>query len=154
MFLLQLSSLSFSTSAILVDVQEKIAHFAISKGFFVSELVGTFAYFAQTVVTVLYGIAVPVRGPADLSGRSVGIAFLYAVLKADSRNPALAVHIIGNGILVPVHNAGNQSPGIIFVLLQGTPAVPAFSTPYILNFSVQSVRYFCCIPACVLLHCQ
>ena len=79
----------------------------ISEYFFVSHLIGTLTDFTETVVTVLHGAAITVRGPADLAGEGEFTALPYAVRKATTGDTSPAVHIIGNGIPVAVHDAND-----------------------------------------------
>ncbi|GFH95790.1 hypothetical protein IMSAGC003_02341 [Lachnospiraceae bacterium] len=115
-------AVSLQLPAVPVGVQCKIALFVIPECLTVAQLVSPFADFAQAVVTVLHRAAVAVRGPANLSGRGVLVAFFYAVRKTDTGDTPPAVHVIRDGIPVAVHNTDNLPSGIVFILLDGAPA--------------------------------
>ena len=111
-------------SSIPVNVQGQVALLVIPEGLCIAQLVNSLADLAETVVAVLHCIAVAVYSPADLPGGGVFIAFLPPVHKANACDASPAVHVIGNGILVAVHNSRDLPPGIILILLKGTLMVP------------------------------
>ena len=79
----------------------------------------------------------------------VFIAFLPPVHKANACDASPAVHVIGNGIPVAVHNSRDLPSGIILILLKGTLMVPR--TPDILDLSIQFVGKFCPVSKRILL---
>ena len=105
-------------SSVPVDMQGQVALLVIPEGLCIAQLVNSLADLAETVVTVLHCIAVAVYSPADLPGGGVFIAFLHPVHKANACDASPAVHVIGNGILVAVHNSDNLASGIILILLE------------------------------------
>ncbi len=126
-------------SAVTVYVQGQVAFLVILEGLCIAQLVGSLTDFTETVVAVLHRVAVAVCGFADLSGGGVFIALSYAVRKADTCDAPLAVHIIRAEILFSINDTSNLPSGIVFILLDGAPTVPAFSTLYILNLFIQFV---------------
>ena len=122
----------------------------------------------KAVVAVLYGVAVTIYGPADLPGGGVFIAFLHPVHKANACDASPAVHVIGNGIPVAVHNSRDLASGIILILLEDAlilchsfamlravscTAVP-FPVPHapdILDLSVQFIGKLCPVSKRILL---
>ena len=136
-------------SSIPVDVQGQVALLVIPEGLCESQLINSLADLAETVVTVLHCIAVTVYSPADLPCRSVLIAFLHPVHKANACDASPAVHVIGNGIPVAVHNSRDLPSGIILILLEDALMVPR--TPDILDLSVQFVGKFCPVSKRILL---
>ena len=111
-------------SSIPVDMQGQVALLVIPEGLCESQLIRSLADFAKAVVTVLHCIAVTVYSPADLPCRGVFIAFLPPVRKANACDASPAVHVIGNRILISVHNSRDLPSGIILILLEGTLMVP------------------------------
>jgi len=111
-------------SSVPVDVQGQVALLVIPEGLCESQLINSLADLAETVVAVLHRIAVTVYSPADLPGGGVFIAFLPPVRKANACDASPAVHVIGNGILVAVHDSDNLASGIILILLEGALMVP------------------------------
>ena len=105
-------------SSVPVDVQGQVALLVIPEGLCIAQLVNSHADLAETVVAVLHRITVTVYSPADLPGGGVFIAFLHPVRKANACDASPAVHIIGNGILVAVHDSDNLASGIILILLE------------------------------------
>ena len=99
-------------------MQGQVALLVIPEGLCESQLIRPLADLAETVVAVLHRITVTVYSPADLPCRSVLIAFLPPVRKANACDASPSVHIIGNGILVAVHNSDNLASGIILILLE------------------------------------
>ena len=99
-------------------MQGQVALLVIPEGLCIAQLVNSLADLAETVVTVLHCIAVAVYSPADLPGGGVLVAFLHPVRKANACDASPSVHIIGNGILVAVHNSDNLASGIILILLE------------------------------------
>ena len=136
-------------SSIPVDVQGQVALLVIPEGLCIAQLINSLADLAETVVTVLHCIAVAVYSPADLPGGGVFIAFLHPVHKANACDASPAVHVIGNGIPVAVHNSRDLPPGIILILLEGALMVPR--TPDILDLSIQFVGKFCPVSKRILL---
>ena len=111
-------------SSVPVDMQGQVALLVIPEGLCIAQLVNSLADLAETVVTVLHCIAVTVYSPADLPCRGVFIAFLHPVRKANACDASPAVHVIGDGIPVAVHNSRDLPSGIILILLEGTLMVP------------------------------
>ena len=130
-------------------MQGQVALLVIPEGLCESQLINSLADLAETVVTVLHCIAVTVYSPADLPCRSVLIAFLHPVHKANACDASPAVHVIGNGIPVAVHNSRDLPSGIILILLEDALMVPR--TPDILDLSVQFVGKFCPVSKRILL---
>ena len=136
-------------SSVPVDVQGQVALLVIPEGLCESQLINSLADLAETVVAVLHRITVTVYSPADLPGGGVFIAFLHPVHKANACDASPAVHVIGNGIPVAVHNSRDLPPGIILILLEGALMVPR--TPDILDLSIQFVGKFCPVSKRILL---
>jgi len=111
-------------SSVPVDMQGQVALLVIPEGLCESQLIRPLADLAETVVAVLHRITVTVYSPADLPCRSVLIAFLPPVRKANACDASPAVHVIGDGIPVAVHNSHDLPPGIILILLEGALMVP------------------------------
>ena len=111
-------------SSVPVDVQGQVALLVIPEGLCESQLVNSLADLAETVITVLHCIAVAIYSPADLSGGGVFIAFLPPVRKANACDASPAVHVIGDGIPVAVHDSDNLASGIILILLEDALMVP------------------------------
>ena len=111
-------------SSIPVDVQGQVALLVIPEGLCIAQLVNSLADLAETVVAVLHRVAIAIRGPADLPGGGIFIAFLHPVRKANACDASPAVHVIGDGIPVAVHNSHDLPPGIILILLEGALMVP------------------------------
>ena len=105
-------------------MQGQVALLVIPEGLCESLLIRSLADFAKAVVTVLHCIAVTVYSPADLPCRGVFIAFLHPVRKANACDASPAVHVIGNGILISVHNSRDLPSGIILILLEDALMVP------------------------------
>ena len=105
-------------------MQGQVALLVIPEGLCESQLINSLADLAETVVTVLHCIAVTVYSPADLPGGGVLVAFLPPVRKANACDASPAVHVIGNGILVAVHNSRDLPSGIILILLEDALMVP------------------------------
>ena len=136
-------------SSIPVDMQGQVALLVIPEGLCIAQLVNSLADLAETVVTVLHCIAVTVYSPADLPGGGVLVAFLPPVRKANACDASPAVHVIGNGIPVAVHNSRDLPSGIILILLEDALMVPR--TPDILDLSVQFVGKLCPVSKRILL---
>ena len=130
-------------------MQGQVALLVIPEGLCIAQLVNSLADLAETVVAVLHCIAVAVYSPADLPGGGVFIAFLPPVHKANACDASPAVHVIGNGIPVAVHNSRDLPSGIILILLEDALMVPR--TPDILDLSVQFVGKLCPVSKRVLL---
>ena len=111
-------------SSVPVDVQGQVALLVIPEGLCIAQLINSLADLAETVVAVLHRITVTVYSPADLPGGGVFIAFLHPVHKANACDASPAVHVIGDGIPVAVHNSRDLPSGIILILLKGTLMVP------------------------------
>ena len=81
---------------------------------------------AETVITVLDGIAVSVDGPAYLSCVIVLKSFFYTVRKACPCDSAPAVCAVDGLFMVSVNDACDLSSGIILLLLS-----PGISTAHL-----------------------
>lgn len=88
-------------SSVPVDMQGQVALLVIPEGLCESQLIRPLADLAETVVAVLHRITVTVYSPADLPCRSVLIAFLPPVRKANACDASPAVHVIGMGFRLP-----------------------------------------------------
>ena len=75
-------------------------------------------------VTVLHCIAVTVYSPADLPCRSVLIAFLPPVRKANACDASPTVHVIGRWDSVAVHNSRDRPLALYSYCWEGTLMVP------------------------------
>ena len=78
----------------------------------------------ENAVECQFGDAIKELKISSTLKASIFIALLYAVRKADAGNAPPAVHVIGNGILIPVCNSYNLPSGVILVLLEGALAAP------------------------------
>ena len=136
-----------------VDVQGQIAFFVIPEGFHISRLVDPFPDFSEAVVAILNGTAIPVDGPAYLSGRRILAAFRYAVGEADAGDPAPGVQPVVNALAVSVRDPGDLASGVVLValkdFLRAVPPLPLFCFS---DLSVQCILICGLIPETVSLH--
>ncbi len=135
-----------------VDVQGQVAFFVIPEGFCISCLVDPFPDFSEAVVAILNGTAIPVDGPAYLSGRRILAAFCYAVGEADAGDPAPAVQTVVDTLSVSVRDSGDLASGVVLVALKDFVRVRAvfpLSSFYFSDLSVQGVPVCGLIPHAV-----
>ena len=140
-------------SPVPVDVQGQVAFFVIPEGFRISRLVDPFPYLSEAVVTVPDGAAVPVDGPAYLSGRRILAAFCYAVGKHNAGDPAPGVQTVFDTLAVPVHDSGDLASGIVFVALENFIRAVFLLPPFgFSDLAVQCILICGLIPETVSLH--
>ena len=136
-----------------VDVQGQVAFFIVPEGFHISRLVDPFPDFSEAVVAILNGTAIPVDGPAYLSGRRILIAFCYAVGKHNAGDPAPAVQTVFDTLAVPVRDPGDLISVVVLValkdFLRAVPPLPLFCFS---DLSVQCILICGLIPETVSLH--